>query len=113
MTATLGELPTEQAGIEKNSPGEQSQLSGIAVQNLNANLAQQLHVPAGTTGVVITKVDPESAAAEAGLQRGDVIQEVNRKPVRNTADFEAAMHNSKDQNLLLVNHQGSTIYVTV
>ncbi len=65
------------------------------------------------TGVVVTKVDPSSVAADSGLERGDVIQEVNHKPVRNTSDFESAMQNSKDQTLLLVNRQGNTIYVAV
>jgi serine protease Do len=83
------------------------------VQNLNSNLAKQLGVPADAAGVVVTKVDPSSAAADAGLQRGDVIQEVNRKPIHNASDFEAAMRNSKDQTLLLVNRQGSTMYVAV
>jgi serine protease Do len=113
LTVTLGELPTEKASVEKGSSDNNSELSGISVQNLNANLAQQLGVPAGTAGVVVTKVDPSSAAADAGLQRGDVIQEVNRKPVHNTSDFAAAMQNAKDQNLLLVNRQGNTIYVAV
>jgi serine protease Do len=113
LTATLGELPTEHASAEKGSSEDNSELSGISVQNLNANLAQQLGVPAGTTGVVVTKVDPSSAAADAGLQRGDVIQEVNRKPVHNASDFAAAMRNAKDQNLLLVNRQGNTMYVAV
>jgi serine protease Do len=113
MTATLGELPTEQASAEKGSGDSNSELSGISVQTLNSNLAQQLGVPAGISGVVVTKVDPASAAAEAGIQRGDVIQEVNRKPIRSASDFAAAMRNSKDQNLLLVNRQGSTMYVAV
>jgi S1-C subfamily serine protease len=63
--------------------------------------------------VVVTNINPSSPAADSGLQQGDVIQEVNRKPVHNTADFEAAMGNSKDQTLLLVNRQGSTMYVAV
>lgn len=114
VTVALGELPVEKAAVEKNSDGSQNtELSGISVQDLDSRTAHQLGVSANTQGVVITKVDPSSAAAEAGLQRGDVIQEVNRKPVRNTSDFEAAMRNSKDQTLLLVNRQGSTIYVAV
>jgi serine protease Do len=113
LTATLAELPTEQATAEKGSGENNSELSGISVQNLNANLAQQLGVPAGTTGVVVTKVDPSSAAADAGIERGDVIQEVNRKPVHNTSDFAAAMRSAKDQSLLLVNRQGNTMYVAV
>ena len=61
----------------------------------------------------MTGVDPNSKAADSGLKRGDVIQEVNHKPVRNTSDFEAAMRNAKDSNLLLVNRQGSTMYLAV
>jgi serine protease Do len=113
MTATLGELPVEGAAVEKSSGDAHKELSGISVQNLSPEIARQLHVPADATGVVVTKVDPSSAAADAGLQRGDVIQEVNRKPVHNASEFEAAMSSSKDQNLLLVNHQGNTLYIAV
>jgi len=47
------------------------------------------------------------------LQRGDVILEVNRKPVRNTAEFERALKHSTAETLLLVNRQGSTLYLAV
>jgi serine protease Do len=113
MSVTLGELPTERASVEKGAGDSNSELSGISVQNLNGDVARQLGVPAGTAGVVVTKVDPSSAAAEAGIKRGDVIQEVNRKPVHNTADFASAMQSAKDQALLLVNRQGDTMYVAV
>jgi len=63
--------------------------------------------------VVVTEVSPGSAAARAGLQRGDVIQEVNRKPVKNVAEFEAAVSNSKDGTLLLVNRDGHTTFVAI
>jgi S1-C subfamily serine protease len=62
---------------------------------------------------VVTDVDPGSKAADSGLKRGDVIQEANRKPVRNTADFESAMRNGKDTTLLLVNRRGNTMYLAV
>jgi serine protease Do len=113
FTVTLGELPVERAAVEKDSGDAKSELSGISVQDLDARTARQLGVAGATSGVVITNVNPSSAAADAGLRRGDVIQEVNRKPVHNTSDFESAMRNSKDQTLLLVNRQGNTIYVAV
>src|SRR5580692_11707339 len=53
FTATLGELPTEKASAEQGSGDSNSELSGISVQNLTPNMAQQLGVPAGTPGVVI------------------------------------------------------------
>ena len=72
-----------------------------------------MKLPAGTAGVVVNEVSPASAAASAGLKQGDVIQEVNRQPVRNIAEFEAAVRNSKDGTLLLVNRDGHTVYVGV
>jgi serine protease Do len=113
FAVTLAELPTEEASLREDAKGSKSELSGISVQDLDAQTARQLHVPANTAGVVVTNISPSSPAVDSGLQRGDVIQEVNRKPVRNSADFEAAMRNSKDGTLLLVNRQGSTLYVAV
>jgi len=69
-----GRTPTEHASAEKQSSDSKSELSGISVQDVDARTARQLGVPAGTSGVVVTKVDPSSAAADSGLQRGDVIQ---------------------------------------
>ena len=113
MSATLAELPTKEASLNKNSEGSKSSLSGVSVDNLDAETARQLGLPASAGGVVVTGISPSSPAADSGLQRGDVIQEVNRQKVRNTADFERAMQNSKDETLLLVNRQGHTMYVAV
>jgi len=111
---TLAEMPTETAKNEQpeNSSSEDA-LQGITTENVTARTAQQLGLPATATGVVVTNVDPASKAADSGLKRGDVIQEVNHKPVRNTSDFESAMRNAKDPTLLLVNRQGSTMYLAV
>jgi serine protease Do len=109
----LAELPTEQAKAEKNSESTESAMQGVSVENLNARIAGQLGLPATSAGVVVTEVDPGSRAARSGLQRGDVIQEVNRHAVKNTSDFERALGSSKDETLLLVNRQGSTRYLAV
>jgi len=109
----LAELPVKEASVQSGSEGAKGDLAGISVEDLDAQTARQLHVPANTAGVVVTGISPSSPAVDSGLRRGDVIQEVNRKPVRNTSEFEAAMRNAKDQTLLLVNRQGSTIYVAV
>jgi serine protease Do len=83
------------------------------VEDVDAQTARRLGLPANTAGVVVTNISPSSPAVDSGLRRGDVIQEVNRQPIKNTSDFERAMHNSKDQTLLLVNRQGGTMYVAV
>jgi serine protease Do len=115
IAVKLSTMPTEQASAnsEDNSNGSPSSaLSGVSVEDLDAQTAGELKLSPNSKGVVVTNVDPASDAAEAGLRRGDVIQEVNRQPVRNTAEFERAMRNSKDKPLLLVNRNGSTMYLT-
>ena len=113
LPLTLAEMPTETARNEQPENGSEEALQGITVQAVTARTARQVGLPASATGVVVTNVDPAGKAAESGLKRGDVIQEVNHKPVRNTADFESAMRNAKDGTLPLVNRQGSTMYLAV
>jgi len=116
---TLGtfDLEAEAKGDnEGNLPsgGEKGALKGLSVQGLSRDLRQQLQVPEGTQGVVITDVDPDSAASAAGLQQGDIIQQVNRKPVNSVAEFNAAIKagTSRDSTLLLVKRgQGSQFVV--
>jgi serine protease Do len=114
VAVKLGELPTKEASAKSNSQGsESSALSGVSVENLDSDTARQVGVPANTQGVVVTDISPSSPAAGSGLERGDVIQEVNHQPVKNTSDFERAVRNSKEETLLLVNRQGNTMYVAV
>jgi serine protease Do len=89
-------------------------LEGVQVQDLSSDIMQQLNLPAGTHGVVVTSVDPSSAAAAAQLNRGDVIQEVNHKPINSTNEYQQALSGvGKQPVLLLVNHGGVTGYVVV
>jgi len=111
ISVKLGQLPTpeEHAQMEKN--GSESALEGVAVDNLDAQTAQELGLPPNATGVVVKDVSPSSPYADSGLRRGDVIQEVNRQPVKDVADFEKAMRKGGKEPLLLVNRHGSTMYL--
>jgi serine protease Do len=113
VTVKLSELPTTEAVVEHQGAGSSTALSGVSVQNLTPQSSKELGLPAGSQGVVVTDVRDSSPAAEAGLRRGDVIQEVNRKPVKNTSDFEHSLADSKEGTLLLVNRNGSTMYLAV
>jgi serine protease Do len=111
ITARLGDLPgTQAANHESTGSHTESALAGVSVDNLDAQTARQLKLPATTKGVVVTNVSPSSPAADS-LQQGDVIQEVNRKPVTNVNEFEQAVRASQHDPLLLVNRQGTTMYV--
>jgi serine protease Do len=114
LTVNLGELPAQsEKTAEKTSPSG-SALQGLNVETLTPDIAEQLGLPAGTYGVVVDGVDQGSLAAETGLRRGDVIQEVNHKKVANMADFSRAVRQSEGGSLLLlVNRGGNTMYVVV
>lgn len=116
MTVQLGSFPANEASASNNNGGEQSSaLEGVQVENLTADVAQELKLGPSTRGVVVDQVDSGSRAAEAGLQRGDVIQQVNRKPVTNVNEFKQALNTAaKDKPvLLLVNRQGSTLFLAI
>ena len=110
-TAALPNQKVERASNETG--GSASGIDGVSVENLNPEVAQQVGVAPNTTGVVITGVDPSSAAASSGLKEGDVIQEVNHKKVTNADDFASAMQKSKGDSLLLINRAGNKIYLAV
>ncbi len=87
----IGEAPEEReargggGGGGPATPGSSS--LGLEVRPITPEIARQLNLH-GTEGVIVARVDEDSPAAEAGLQRGDVIREVNRQKVRTLADFQ-------------------------
>jgi len=105
--------------VEKSQEGQANgpagaALKGLQVENLTPDIAEQLGLPNSAAGVVVTDVDPSSAAAAAGIQRGDVIEEVNRKPVRSVDEYERAVRAIGNQPvLLLMSRGGSTHYVVI
>ncbi len=87
---------------------------GLSVDQLTPQIAQQLGLPGGTTGVVVSSVDPASPAEEAGLRRGDVVQEVNRKPVTTPEQFQSAVRQERNKPvLLLIERGGERVFIAV
>src|SRR5712664_310094 len=113
LSVKLGELPaSKEEAMNHNEGASKEALEGVSVENLDADTAKELGLPASTKGVVVTGVDPSSPKADSGLRKGDVIQEVNHQPVRNVAEFEQAMHKAgKEEALLLVNRGGTTLFI--
>ena len=109
----LGELPSskEEAQNERGGASKDA-LEGVSVENLDAETAKELGLPASTRGVVVTDIDPSSPKADSGLRKGDVIQEVNHQLVHNVVEFEQALHKTGKENaLLLVNRGGTTLFI--
>ncbi len=118
LNATVGEMSKE---LVKSVPekieesAEQNILAGFSVTDLTPEIAKQLGLSREEKGVVIVRVKPESAAEEAELKRGDVIQEINRKKINNSKDFSNIVSRIKegDTVLLFVNRGGKKFYTTL
>jgi serine protease Do len=93
-------------------------LTGVEVASINDRTAQEFGLaPNGkkSSGVVVVEVEPGSPADRAGVAQGDVIREINRRPVRSTTDYEKITTElKKDQDvLLLINRQGASLFLSV
>jgi serine protease Do len=111
---TLGERPANlsaTSGVGK-APSEGA-LRGITVQNLTPEVRDQLGLPSNVRGVVISDLDPSSPAAQSGLQPGDVIETINRRPVNSVSDFNHMAAEAKGQTLLRINRQGNGVFVVI
>jgi serine protease Do len=88
---------------------------GIEIGNLTAEARQQFNVPEQVHGVLVQNVRSGSPADDAGLQPGDVILEVNRKPSESASQFASAVHQDKDgkELLMLVWSKGNSSYRTI
>ena len=122
LTAKLDEFDPAAAkktgpdqGDDENGakPENQSGKLGLSLQPVTPQVAKQLGLDA-EQGLVVTEVDPSGPAAEEGVSRGDVILEINKKPVKSIADVQSAINASGERPvLLLISRRGQTIYLTV
>jgi len=112
-TVKVGELKDED--VAAASGGSSSEDLGLAVQTLTPELAENLGLDKGVKGVVVTQVEPGGPAAEAGLRRGDVVLEVNRKPVKNAQAYQKAVRETgKGKSLLFLVRRGdNTIFLAL
>jgi serine protease Do len=122
VNLTLGQLPNSveaKADNGKNGDNDRGGANrGTDVPKLGLTLAPANSVAgAGKDGVVVTEVDPQSAAADRGFKEGDVILEVAGKSVTNVGDvrnaIEAARTDNKNSVLMRVKTGGSSRFVAV
>jgi serine protease Do len=115
LTVKLDEVAaSKSARNEGDTDSNDKAALGVAVAPLTPELASRAGLPRDAHGLVVQEVTPDGRAAEAGVQAGDVIQEVNRKPVQSIDELRAAVRRTSDRPvLLLVNRAGRDLFLTV
>jgi serine protease Do len=116
FTVALKELPSDQLASKDNgSSNDTDALNGVTVGDIDSNVRQQFDVPRDLKGAVVTDVDPDSASYAAGLRPGDVVLEIDRKPVTNAEEAVKLSENIKNKSsiLLRVWSKGGSHYLVV
>jgi serine protease Do len=115
-SVALGEQPSGKGDPADVSSGASSlrALDGVVLEALTLESARQYGPAPNRKGVAVRRVDPDSAAAKAGLEAGDVILEVNRHPVTTAEDVKRYVNESPTgAALLFVSHDGQTRYLAI
>ena len=119
LTAKLEELPAEalaqgelpRSGGNGGAPGEL--IPGMTVQNLTQPIRERYDIPEDVQGVIVTQINPDSRAAAMGVEEGDVITQVNRKPVTSVAEARTLAKATEKTVLLKVYRDGDTMLFMV
>jgi Do/DeqQ family serine protease len=112
LYATLTAQSADTKTRGPRSEGSDPQGFGMTVEPLTPEVARELELTGRREGVVIREVEPDGAAAAAGLQPGDVIAQVNGQAVKSSAELKSALALSTDRPaLLLVARKGGDAFV--
>ncbi|PLX81504.1 MAG: serine protease [Desulfuromonas sp.] len=111
IAVTIGKLDGDQVS---QAPARERDIErlGLSLQGLTPELAEKFGYE-GAEGVLVTKVDPDSPAADAGIARGDLIQEVNRRSVASPQAVREALKLKKGSALLLVRSGAGSRYLAL
>jgi len=115
---SLAELPVQERPESEEETSStaptRTDKYGMVLTPFSPGMAQRNGLDADDQGVMVSRVDPEGSAASAGIRQGDLIQEVNRQPVKTVAEFTAAMQRSGAKPaLVLVKRRDAVIYMTL
>ena len=120
LQVTLSELPdrprpdADEDSGSGDKPSTSNERFGLSLQPLTSESAQRYGLDTDDQGLLVTRVDPSSSAASAGIRQGDLIQEVNRQPVKTFAEFSSALRQSGSRPaLVLIKRRNNVIYLTL
>ncbi len=115
----VNELPKEFSEVSSAPPEEKPDdvkaLAGITVTELTGAIAKQLGIDQSEKGVVVLNVNSDSAAQEAGIKKGDVIQEIDRKRIYSIDDWKKIVSGIKPDEMVVIflNRGGRKFYVAL
>jgi serine protease Do len=117
VTIDLGERPNKNiaANDKPAANADPDVLDGVTVADIDPENRKEYNIPESVKGVVITQIDPDSLSAAAGLQKGDVVLEINREKVTSAKQAVDASEKLKKEHkvLLRVQSRNATRYVVV
>lgn len=119
LSATIVELQSENAEAVPGSlqpPAlSDNALSGMTVMEMNPAIAKQLGIDKDEKGVVVAKIEQGTSAEDAGVKKGDIIQEIDRNRVNSLDDFNKLVSRIKpdDSVLLFINRSGRRFYLVL
>jgi serine protease Do len=99
----VGQAPDERQAAQQQRPGggRARSMLGLEVRPVTPEIARQLNLRS-TDGVIVYRVEDGTAAAEAGVQRGDIVKQLNGQTIRTMADFERLTRDMKEGDPLTV-----------
>jgi serine protease Do len=113
VEVTLAQMPANLGGVAEIEPDE-GVLGGLKLGAVNPVNKDKFELPEKLNkGVVVLEVDRGSPAARAGFRPGDVILELNRKPIKSVNEFTQMYKKAKGRILLLVHRRGSTMFLVL
>ena len=115
MPAAAIQPATEASSEESAQPEKSTVFGAVVVADVTDDVRTALNLPKEIQGAVIVELDSASPAAQTGLREGDVIQEVNKQPVKNAKDLVALSKKLKPNEKILIRvySQGRSGYVAL
>ncbi|NOY64270.1 MAG: DegQ family serine endoprotease [Nitrospirae bacterium] len=117
LWARIIEIPDEFSEVKDITPKGRPEKAdiGLTVTELTPSIARQIGLPPDERGVVVLDVQEGSSAQEAGIKKGDVIQEIDDKVITGYDDWKTSMGSLKpDQNIVMfINRKGRKFYIVL